>query len=449
MFSLHEITKIRLCRAGFLALCLAPLCAVVLWCGFVRMDVYRASHERAIAEALGWKAQLGAVELPRPGLILYRELSLSDPHSGQLLAELPYVEVDTRGDAPLVRLPFPATLNATRLDAFWHAARELARKATAASRVEFEAQNLMLHLAHGDETLTGVHGTFEGDDVQATGQITFARAVAGKAQAAPSELTIARRTHAGLPQYTIDLATGSTPLPAELVAAIWPNVGQLGRKCEFAGRALAIEDGGIWRVELQGNLTDIELDLVMRSFRHKLTGLAHVQLDRVTTVGGRIESATGNLYAGPGVVSRSLVQSAETHLHVRATDEAARGGSNLLDYHLLCANFDVGQHGIAIRGIVPKAPAGTMLVNKQRILVTEPPAIRQPVVDLVRTLVPQSEVQVPATKETVALTSWLPVPSITPEPGHEEPVMQAQILKITPRPLRQASEPTGNPYPRR
>ena len=65
-----------------------------------------------------------------------------------------------------------------------------------------------------------------------------------------------------------------------------------------------------------------------------------------------------------------------------------------------------------------------------------------------RTLVPQSEVQVPATKETIALTSWLPVPSITPEPGHEEPLISGQILKITPRPLREHREATGNKFKR-
>jgi len=448
MFSLHEITKIRLCRAGFLALCLGPFCAIVLWCGLVRLDWYRASHERAIAAAIGWKAELASVELPRPGLLLYRDLKLSDPYNGQLLAELPYLEIDTRGETPLVRLPFPAKLNGTRLDAFWQACRELARKTSGDSRVDFEAQNLSLHLAHGDETLTGITGHFDSDEVQATAELSFARAIAGSAPAEPSTLVVTRRTHAGLPQYAVELATGPTPLPAELVAAIWPNVSQLGRKCEFEGRALAIEDSNTWRVELQGNLTDIELDLVMRSFRHKLTGLAHVQIDRVTTVGGRIESATGSLFAGPGVISRSLVQSAETNLHVRQTDTAVRSGGNLLEYQLLCANFDVGQQGIAIRGVVPKAQSGTLLVSKQHILVMEPPAIRQPVVDLVRTLVPQSEVQVPATKETVALTSWLPVPSITTEPGREEPLITGQILNITPRPLRQVREPTGNGYRR-
>ncbi len=448
MFSLHEITKIRLCRAGFLALCLGPFCAIVLWCAIVRLDWYRAAHEQVIADALGWKAELASVELPRPGLVLYRDLKLSDPHNGQLLAELPYLELDTRGETPLVRLPFPAMVNGARLDAFWHVCREMSRKASTASRFAFEAQNLTLHLVHGDETLTGITGQFDGDEVQTTAQLSFSRAVAGKAPAEPSELTLTRRTHAGLPQYTVELATGSTPLPAELVAAIWPNVSQLGRKCEFEGRALAIEESGTWRVELQGNLTDIELDNVMGSFRHKLTGLAHVQIDRVTTVGGRIESATGSLFAGPGVISRSLVQSAEMNLHVRQTDEAVRSAGNLLEYQLLCANFDVGQQGIAIRGVVPKARSGTLLVNQQHILVMEPPAIRQPVVDLVRTLVPQSEVQVPATRETVALTSWLPVPSITPEPGHEEPLITGQILNITPRPLRQVQQQTGNGYRR-
>ncbi len=442
MFSLHEITKIRLCRAGFLALCVGPLCAVVVWCGVVRLDWYRAAHERAIGAAVGWRTELAAVELPRPGLVLYRDVKLSDPNNGQLLADLPYVEIDTRGDAPLVRLPYPAMLNGRRLDAFWSAARELARGASSVGRFEFEAQNLTLHLAGGDETLSSVVCHFDGDDVQATAQVSFTRALSGNEPTSPSELTIARRTHAGLPQYTVDLASDKTPLPAELVASIWPSVSQLGRQCEFTGRALAMEENGAWRVELQGALTDIELDLVMRPFRHRLTGTAEVKLDRVTAVAGRIESATGSFQAGPGVISRSLVQSAETHLQVQATEAAVRGESNLLGYDLLCAGFDVGPQGITIRGAVPQT-RGAMLVGGRRILVKEPPVIRQPVVGLVRTLVPQSEVQVPATRETVTLTSWLPVPSITPAPGHEEPLPTGQILNITPRPLRDVRQPNG------
>jgi hypothetical protein len=54
------------------------------------------------------------------------------------------------------------------------------------------------------------------------------------------------------------------------------------------------------------------------------------------------------------------------------------------------------------------------------------------VLDLVRTLVPQSDVQVPATRETAGLTGALPVPSIVLRPGTEEPLPHVRPLGVNP-----------------
>ncbi len=124
MFSLHETTRTRLCRAAFLALCIAPLCAVLLWSVVVRVPWYRHAHERAVATRLGWQAKLTEVSTPRPGTLLYRWLELSDPDNGQLLARLPFVEIEM-GEVVSVRLPYPAIINGTRLDAFWALMRSL------------------------------------------------------------------------------------------------------------------------------------------------------------------------------------------------------------------------------------------------------------------------------------------------------------------------------------
>ena len=46
-------------------------------------------------------------------------------------------------------------------------------------------------------------------------------------------------------------------------------------------------------------------------------------------------------------------------------------------------------------------------------------------VNLVRTLVPQSTVQVPATRETHELAQLLPIPPTMPPPGSEGPLPRA------------------------
>lgn len=443
MFSLHETTKTWLCRAAFFALACAPVLATGSWCVIANTDWYRRAHEQAIATQLQLGTRVAEVNMPRPSLVLYRDLELADPNGGQLLARLPYVEIDARGETTLVRLPFPAIVNGTRIDALWRVVHDLVRPADSSTRVRFEAMNLTVHLQDGDQTLTDVVAEISGDGVQSMAQVSFCRALAGGGEKQPCELLVTRRLHAGLPVHAVELSTGATSLPTVAIASIWPGVERLGRKCEFSGKLSAFEQAGVWRTELQGTLTGIELDVVMRTFRHKLSGVANAQLDRVTIAGGRLESAAGNVTAGPGVISRSLVLSAQTHLHVRASDFAMRGAGNLLDYEQLCAGFELGPHGMTLRGAVPQTQGG-LLVDAERILAHEPPVISQPVVDLVRTLVPQSEVLVPATRETVVLTSALPVPSIMPQPGHEEPLPRARPLDVKPRPLDVAPRPTGH-----
>ncbi len=133
------------------------LCAVLLWSVVVHVPWYRHAHERAIAARLGWQARLASASTPRPGTLLYRWLELSDPDNGQLLARLPYVEIETC-EVVTVRLPYPAIINGTRLDAFWSLMRDLARTTPGSGGVRFEAQNLTLHLAAGDQTIDGHRG---------------------------------------------------------------------------------------------------------------------------------------------------------------------------------------------------------------------------------------------------------------------------------------------------
>ncbi|MEX2114937.1 MAG: hypothetical protein WD845_17220, partial [Pirellulales bacterium] len=55
---------------------------------------------------------------------------------------------------------------------------------------------------------------------------------------------------------------------------------------------------------------------------------------------------------------------------------------------------------------------------------------RQPAVNLLRTLVPQSAVHVPATRETNPLAAFLPVPPLVSPAGQEGPLPQARAIIV-------------------
>ncbi|MEX0978415.1 MAG: hypothetical protein WDZ48_06170 [Pirellulales bacterium] len=438
MFSLHETTKIRLGRAAFVALCVGPTCAVLAWCGFVGTPTYRRMHERAIAANTGCEVRLARVRSPRPGALQYEGLELSDRDTAQPLARLPLVEVASRGGSVVVTLPFPAIVNGGRLDAVVKLIGDLARGWPQARTLHFEAQNLTLHLRSGDQTFTDVFGQIDGDENRTQAKLTFRRAVAGNRAAEPCLLSLTHSRDA-MATHSIRLTTGSTPLPMAAIAALLPGVERLGKTCHFAGRISASESSGAWHAELAGQLSGIDLDLlVSRQFPHKLTGLGDVRLKSAIVQAGRVESAVGSVTAGPGVISRSLVQSAETHLHIQAADQALKGRDNLIAYQKLCVGFEIGPQGMTLRGEVPQT-RGAMLIDDRRVLALEPPLASQPVVDLVRTLVPNSEVHVPATRETAGLTGVLPIPSIVSAPGSEQPLPHARPVSVNP--LRPEKKP--------
>ena len=74
-----------------------------------------------------------------------------------------------------------------------------------------------------------------------------------------------------------------------------------------------------------------------------------------------------------------------------------------------------------------------MLIGKNQILLREPKAQPQPVLNLVRALVPQTALQVPASRETDELTRVLPVPAVGVPPGQEGALPNARSLRVGPK----------------
>lgn len=105
------------------------------------------------------------------------------------------------------------------------------------------------------------------------------------------------------------------------------------------------------------------------------------------------------------------------------------GTENRLPYRQLGLAFEVDSAGLTLQGTAAQAP-GVVLVGDTQVLVRQAATARLPVVNLVRTLVPQSTVQVPATRETHELARLLPIPPTTPPPGSEGPLPRARTINV-------------------
>jgi hypothetical protein len=275
MFSLHERTKIRLCRTAFVLTCLAPTVLVLAWAISIRLPGYLRGHEQAIAAHLGLRVRLGAVHIPSPGVVLYESLELSDPETGQLVARLPFAEIQSHSGMVDIQLPYPALVNGHRIDLVWRLVQDHSRGNDDWPALTFRAENVTLGLPGGDQTLTGLAGRVDTTETDWRMAVDFRRAVAGKTQDAKTSFSLRRhRARQGITS-NLQLVTGGTPLPCALAESIWPEVTHLGKAADFQGRIVATQAWGHWTTQVVGQVGHIDLDrLIGQQFPHGMSGTA-------------------------------------------------------------------------------------------------------------------------------------------------------------------------------
>src|SRR5687767_3504612 len=97
MFTLHERTRLFLCRTGFLLLCLAPTlfvaAAAVRYRSFSYIEARREEWCAVLSDKLGLEVQIGRLSYPLWNTALLEEVVLLDPETGNQAVRARYVEV--------------------------------------------------------------------------------------------------------------------------------------------------------------------------------------------------------------------------------------------------------------------------------------------------------------------------------------------------------------------
>ena len=170
--------------------------------------------------------------------------------------------------------------------------------------------------------------------------------------------------------------------------------------------------------------------LVSEQFPHRLSGKAEFVVQKARFRHGRLEEAAGTLSAGPGVVSQSLVSAAIANLHLVPAPDNSHADDMLRQYEQLALAFTLDSAGLTLRGQCSGAAGVVMRLGDGTVL-REAGTSSGPMAALVRTLVPQSEVQVPATRESDWLIERLPVPQVVLPEG-QSPRGRLRIDRTSP-----------------
>jgi hypothetical protein len=432
MFRLHDKTRRRICLACFFLFCIAPTLGAAAWCAMRHLPWAPKSEAQRLGRQLGLEVRLRGLKYLRPGVVLYEGFQLADPETGRRLLSCRLLEVQERQTAdpsgnrkPLLSLlASQPEIESSGLNQLGMLLQRAMLRQTGRPDMDLRltAGELTLRAGVDSQTLTGVEAALENlpDGVQAAA--TFR--LAGLDASEPMKIRLVRNRQTAPPTSGFELHTGTGELPCELLAAVLPELGALGAQCRFRGYFWANQDshGSLinnWTGEATGQLLGVDLGrLASDNFPHKLSGTADVTIQRARFRLGRLEEASGAIVAGPGVISRSLLEAAAKHLGLSCNVDLASLDDQVA-YDQLALAVYLDQQGLQIEGRCSSNDHAVITTKRRQSLLSEGMSQPQPVTALIQTLVPDSILQVPATNQTDWLVSHLPMPPVVAPPTRE------------------------------
>jgi len=409
MFPIHDRTRRWICRVIFILGGVLPMAAVAAWAAVV----HSASHLEAIrlhvAEVLGLEVRLASVSYPQPGVMLLEGLELADAESAEPLASIRTVEIIDDGKSQTIVLSQPE-VNIARPQWLRTLIDGRLRRRTNEMPLRLTAGELTFRFRGGMQTLVDCKAQLESSSKSTV--LTAAFRPADVPAAEPVRVRFERSSAGGDLANSFDLDARATALPCSTLAALLERGNYLGQKSTLRGSVRGMEMPDGWQREFSGRLENIDLnDLVSNQFPHRLGGTAVLTIDKAVVHSGRLEEFHGTISASPGIVSDSLLAAAADNLKMRR--EGLRTTTST-DYEVLSAAFDLDARGLVVRGTCKDSRPGIVMRGRDGAILWQTSGGPVPVVALVKTLVPASQTQVPATRQTDWLLNLLPIPDILP-----------------------------------
>jgi hypothetical protein len=416
MFRLHDKTRRWVCRAAFLAIAALPTASVLVWAAGEHWPGRVSQVERELRQHLRLAVSLDDVSHPRPGHTLLMGVRIVDPESGDVVLACPAIET-ARHDGRLVIVASPVELNVRRLDLLADVVRRRMRDVADGGEMDVRwiANGVTLLAGDRRQTLTGVVGDIDHDENAVRAGLQFRIAGDSTSDLGQLQLRLSRTPKSGEPRISVELHTGGAAIPLTPLTALWPALRHLGDIAVFRGAVWAREEAGGWQGEISGHLGEVDLTrLISDQFPHKLSGIARVTIDKAHFQDSRLVTATLRLESDGGQIENSLLEAAEAHLAMRHR-KPPPPGDRFHAYTKLRLWAELGSGEVTLRAS-DENNSGVVLADANGPLIHEP-ADKQPIINLVRTLVPQRQTLVPASAETEALLPRLPLPTTRASKG--------------------------------
>jgi hypothetical protein len=275
------------------------------------------------------------------------------------------------------------------------------------------------------QTLTEVAAQIETLRDETRAQVDFQ--LVGANTHGPASILVVRNHESSPPATRIELSTDDNKLPCSLLALGLDELKPLGERCRFHGLIRAVETPEGWDADVTGHLIELDLDsLVTNRFPHRLSGIGNATIRSARFRHGCLEECNGELIAGRGTISRSLLKAAGEYLGLIPGAGPFPAGDRI-GYEELAVSFTLDAGGLRLQGLCTTAEPHTILSDGRNRLLGESTRDRQPVTALVQTLAPPRALQVPASRQTDWLLHHLQISDVSVSPAAESVPLNARL----------------------
>jgi hypothetical protein len=421
---MNDQSRLLLCRVGFLLFCLLPTIAVDGWIVLHSTDGFTAAQkaewQRELTSRLGLVVEIGQVQYPHPGLARLNGFRLLEPETRTVIAEAYQLDVVATADGWQVAIA-QLVVEGNELGRLARTIDERILRGLLvpgsdqhAIHISIKPRDSLIRLPGRDQTLEQLGGEVQLSAENAQLELAF-RLPSANAAADLVRFAAIRDRGEPRPRTRWHLDTGGAEFPCRLAAGLEPELAGLGPECQFKGIIqLGESPGGVGGL-LVGTLTQVDLDaLVSERFSHQLSGLATVRIEQGLIDRGKLVELRGAAEATGGAISQSLVTAAAQHLELSAVAESQNDATTVIPFRRLALGFHLTGRSLALVGNADPTTSGALMANAAGPILTAPRAHSVAAVNLLRTLLPDNEYQVPATRQTAALIGLLPAPEVVP-----------------------------------
>ncbi len=410
---MYERTRRRWLMRAFVALCVAPTVAVIGFCAVKNRPGLRAEQAERLESVLGLRVELDAFSEPVPGTFRYDGLTLKDPESGAVVfraarleaSRQPLENESTAAVSVLLLAADSAEVSAAGLDAASSLADRALRGRLPQPSVRLALGRLMFEDNGRTDSFSDVQASI---DQQATGSALRA-CFRWEQSSEPARVQIVRQRHGAAAAYQVELDTRDAALPCRLLAHAWPAFAACGDDAAFRG-CVWTAYGETSAADLAGELTAVDLGRLASLYSgYRFSGRANVAIRSARIRAGRLEEGVFTLSAGPGLISRDLMEMLVARLKTPRAAEPVHPG-DLVSFEQLAFHAAIDRGGLRLHGCCAGAVDGAVLCDHRGPLLLEPVLQPQSLAAVVQVLAPGEETPLPVSRRAQGLARLLPLP---------------------------------------